>query len=238
MRAKTHHRSLRGEFREEDHRHGSLTDSEQLQHQTYLRELVSYLIGQFQPKVVLDIGCGSGEIVGIFRERGVCAFGFDPSLTFLSRCPKAAQGYVWQGFADRGGIPCRDNSVDMIVAHHVLEHLVDPEGFLLEAIRILHPGGILIAVIPVLPFRAWILPKLLHIQQTRGHASLHTKRWWQKRFTQNGFRLQSDFRNIVKKDPTVFSLARALNRFGCFGRYLSMRLLEVTRASFVVKRFS
>ena len=47
-------------------------------------------------------------------------------------------------------MPLADNSADIIVCSHVLEHLRNPEHALREAIRVLKPGGLLLVGSPVL----------------------------------------------------------------------------------------
>ncbi len=41
-----------------------------------------------------------------------------------------------------------DDSIDFAIASHVLEHLADPIGLLAEIHRVIHPGGILLIVLP------------------------------------------------------------------------------------------
>ena len=45
-------------------------------------------------------------------------------------------------------IPLPDQSIDVIIADYVLEHVVDPEGFAAEVRRLLKPGGIFCARTP------------------------------------------------------------------------------------------
>ena len=40
------------------------------------------------------------------------------------------------------------NSLDFVIASHVLEHLADPLGFLVDIHRVLRPGGIAIVLLP------------------------------------------------------------------------------------------
>lgn len=47
-----------------------------------------------------------------------------------------------------GTIPLPDQSVDIIVADYVLEHVVDPEGFAADVRRLLKPGGLFCARTP------------------------------------------------------------------------------------------
>lgn len=43
------------------------------------------------------------------------------------------------------------SSLDFVISAHVIEHLRDPVGSIVHAIRILKPGGVLILVVPDLP---------------------------------------------------------------------------------------
>ncbi|WP_084442219.1 class I SAM-dependent methyltransferase [Termitidicoccus mucosus] len=42
----------------------------------------------------------------------------------------------------------RDSSLDFVISAHVIEHLRDPVGAIVHAIRVLHPGGVFILVVP------------------------------------------------------------------------------------------
>ena len=43
----------------------------ELSHKEYLDLLVKKLIGDFNPKRVLDVGCDEGELVSTFQKHGV-----------------------------------------------------------------------------------------------------------------------------------------------------------------------
>ncbi len=50
--------------------------------------------------------------------------------------------------ADGAQLPFRDSSLDYIASSHVLEHLANPAGAILEWYRAVKPGGILYMIIP------------------------------------------------------------------------------------------
>ena len=60
---------------------------------------------------------------------------------------------VARASADDGGLPIADSSIDVVIMSELIEHLVDPDGTLDEAWRVLRPGGTLLLSTPNLA--AW-----------------------------------------------------------------------------------
>ncbi len=67
------------------------------------------------------------------------------------------EGFVFRQFDARRGIPWPDNSVDVIVASHLLEHITRAEGlnFLRECRRVLKTGGTIRIAVPDLRTMAY-----------------------------------------------------------------------------------
>jgi len=130
---------------------------------------------------LLDVGCGDGGIVKLGCELGWDAVGVEVD-------PKAAANAqsvglkVYLGSLASQGFP--DNSFDLILMNHVIEHVHDPSSLLRECRRVLRPGALLVVVTPNI--RSWgharfgrdwrgiEPPRHLHIFSSRALAGIAT----------------------------------------------------------------
>lgn len=95
--------------------------------------------------VILDIGCGTGMLLEDLEKMGH-ATGLDFSMVALEYCRN--RGIKNLGRADVRHIPIADNSVDVITALDLIEHIEDDHGLMEEFARVLKPGGIAIMTVP------------------------------------------------------------------------------------------
>ena len=99
--------------------------------------LVDHLKREVDGLEVLDIGCGNGEISAYFVERGATVSAVD--ITDQRRDPSA--GFQFR-LTDSERIPYPDAAFDVVLSHHVIEHVVDQRLHLREIKRVLRDGGV------------------------------------------------------------------------------------------------
>ena len=102
---------------------------------------------------VLDCGVGTGALSGALTRVLATPFALDAidiSPSMLEQAERRLQGSICAVTLRQGDIcklPYADNTFDLVMAAHVLEHMADPRDALKEMARVLKPGGLLIVCI-------------------------------------------------------------------------------------------
>jgi len=103
----------------------------------HIRELASHMTGK-----TLDIGCGTKPYEKLCPSSHYIGLELDSEE---NRAAKSADC-----FYDGHRIPFEDAQFDSVLCNQVLEHVFQPDEFLLEIKRILKPGGKLLISVPFL----------------------------------------------------------------------------------------
>ncbi len=94
---------------------------------------------------ILDVGCGSGDRLLVYRDMGYSPYGVE-----ISTAADYARDHL--GLCVRRGTLSEaryeDDQFDVITLYNVLEHLHDPASELAEIRRILKPGGAVAIEVP------------------------------------------------------------------------------------------
>jgi len=109
----------------------------------FAQRLFSKLV-KTKPRV-LDVGCGSGEKSLLFLDKVESFVGLDASVTEVEKAKKKGIKAV---VGDAQELPFPENSFEVVLAFHLIEHLEDPLMFLRESYRVLTPGGYLLLITP------------------------------------------------------------------------------------------
>jgi SAM-dependent methyltransferase len=94
----------------------------------------------------LDIGCATGRLIAHMRDRGWQVQGVELCRQSAEH-GKAKRGVeIFAGTLEQAAFP--GESFDAVHFSHLVEHVPDPRGLLLEVRRILSPGGYVVVVTP------------------------------------------------------------------------------------------
>lgn len=91
---------------------------------------------------VLDIGTGAGHIAYGLTSHAKRIFSVD-----VTDEREEKKGYSFKKVRDES-LPFKDNSMDVIISNHVIEHVRDQEKHIDEMVRVLKSGGVIYLATP------------------------------------------------------------------------------------------
>lgn len=94
--------------------------------------------------MIVDVGCGAGNLRPFVRERFSHYIGVDV-IRYEGFPPDAEFKQV---DLDTGRAPLPDNSADVVAAVETIEHLENPRAFMRELVRLAKPSGWVVVTTP------------------------------------------------------------------------------------------
>lgn len=111
-----------------------------------LADILNQLAQTTLPKLVVDLGCGTGLSTRFWASRAVRVIGVDPTEPMLNQARERAAdtpNVSYQvGYSHATGLPAGE--ADFVTCSQSL-HWMDPQPTFAEAARILRPGGVFAA---------------------------------------------------------------------------------------------
>ena len=116
---------------------------------SYPRKLIEHLIIKLNMNkndTILEIGCGRGEFLNEFIEKGLDGYGLDISNYSANKFPKIK--LKLSDVAKNKTLPYEDSKFDYIFTKSFIEHFYEPEYLFKEMGRVLKKDGCLITLTP------------------------------------------------------------------------------------------
>ena len=110
------------------------------------RELKYMFLNSAKPGRLLEIGCGDGSRLAMFRDAGWTVEGVEVDEEAAKLASEKHRIPVRHG--ELHSLRYTDGHFDAVVMNHVLEHVYDPFALLAECFRLVRPGGSVISVTP------------------------------------------------------------------------------------------
>jgi SAM-dependent methyltransferase len=96
----------------------------------------------------LDLGCGGGEFTAVLAEAGVDSVGVEVAPAAVARASERYPDLDFRLARIDDPLPLEDNSIGLVWASEVIEHVADTARWLSEVRRVLIPRGRLLLTTP------------------------------------------------------------------------------------------
>jgi len=101
---------------------------------------------EVDPALVLDVGCGTGDYLGVWRELGWNVQGLEMDDSAAGIAKKKLGFCVGVGRLAEATLPAA--GFDLVAMSHVLEHMHSPSLALRKIAHVLKPGGRILITVP------------------------------------------------------------------------------------------
>lgn len=124
-------------------------DDDYEKHQDHFRNIFQKIYSTVtkyfpHPGKILEIGCSTGTLLTLFKEKGWEVWGIEPSISFWNAQEKGIR-VLGANLLDA---TLEENNFDLIVVNHTLEHMSKPLANLNKVYKLLKKGGKLYIGVP------------------------------------------------------------------------------------------
>lgn len=156
----------------------------------------------------LDVGCGTGEFVGILAATTVLdCRGVDPHAGYRRKVERDHPHIEVRHVPTAGPLPYPDGYFGSVSLLDVLEHCPSEDDILREIRRVLEPGGLLVLTVPAQHPFSWLDPDNAKFRHPRLHRAIYSLRFgrdvYQERFVDRSNGLLGDM-SIGKTEHTNY----------------------------------
>ncbi|HNQ95234.1 MAG TPA: methyltransferase domain-containing protein [Anaerolineales bacterium] len=169
---------------------------------------------------LLEVGSGMGHLVGQLEDTFE-TYGCDINHWAVKQSQPVVKKTSLQT-ASAQELPFNDNSFNVVIIKHIVEHLPDPQKAIQEIGRVIEPGGALILATPNLDslLKPWKGEKWIGYQDPT-HISLKRPAEWVSLIEGAGFTITRIFSDGFWDVPYIPLIPNAVQKltFGSFGGF-------------------
>lgn len=159
-------------------------------HARKLYDLVIKAMNRFEYTSVLDVGCGTGNLLSeILKRKKVGIAGIDISEKMLEIAKKRLGEETDLRNGDSEHLPWKNNSFDMVICTDSFHHYPDPKAVLNEIRRVLNTGGKVIIADPWAPTPFRQIANLILPFNKGGDVRLYSESEMKNLLEEHGFKL-------------------------------------------------
>ena len=185
---------------------------------------------------ILDIGCGNGEIATYLSRKCANLVSIDIEDNRENEANKKPLNFL----LSNESLPFKNNSFDIVVSNHVIEHVSNNQEHIEEIYRVLNDDGIVYIATPnrLWPWEVHYKLPLLHYLPTKTfmsilkhtnlyHENLNLLFWWDlKKLIKSRFKIKTYCDKILKNPENYYLKTNTFIRF--FLNIIPLKLYTLT----------